>query len=213
MADLITLRPSPPICTPLPKFGGQPNWLADPQWPLTPAGLPMRFVCQLPVPQISENHSGRMFYLFVSDDPDDQTWDAEAGGNAVVLQPGPFEPHISVVPQETGPTLERWIEPASQDRRAPLVDRRVPTPVEYAVDLVPIPDALPDDSEHQLASRLGGQPRWLQNEESIANGPWRFAAQIDSCSDDYELNFGDAGVGYVFVSLDGRRARFLWQCC
>jgi hypothetical protein len=29
----------------------------------------------------------------------------------------------------------------------------------------------------------------------------------------FYIDFGDDGVGYAFISKDGHRAKFLWQCC
>lgn len=44
---------SSPITSADTKFGGQPVWLAEPQWPLSRAtGNPMRFVCQIVLRQV-----------------------------------------------------------------------------------------------------------------------------------------------------------------
>ncbi len=37
-----------PVSGAVTKFGGQPFWINDPQWPLSAAtGKPMRFICQI----------------------------------------------------------------------------------------------------------------------------------------------------------------------
>ena len=36
--------------------------------------------------------------------------------------------------------------------------------------------------------------------------------QLDSGKLPFDVNFGDAGVGYAFLSPDGKEGRFLWQC-
>ena len=51
------------------KFGGQPTWLEEPQWPLSrQSGAPMRFICQI---RLDEELFGavtaRMAYLFMTD--------------------------------------------------------------------------------------------------------------------------------------------------
>ena len=93
----------------------------------------------------------------------------------------------------------------------PAAPRRTFADVELAVDLVDM-DPASDEANLNLSQWLG-EPRWLQSEEVPAGGPWRFLMQIDSSSDAYVVNFGDAGVAYVFVAADGSTARFLWQCC
>lgn len=42
---------------------------------------------------------------------------------------------------------------------------------------------------------------------------WLLVLQLDSCNVPFDINFGDAGVGYAFVTADGSEGRFLWQCC
>jgi hypothetical protein len=36
--------------------------------------------------------------------------------------------------------------------------------------------------------------------------------QLDSTKVPFFVNFGDAGIGYLFLSADGQTAKFLWQC-
>jgi hypothetical protein len=36
--------------------------------------------------------------------------------------------------------------------------------------------------------------------------------QLNANKDIFEVNFGDAGIGYAFLSEDGTRGKFLWQC-
>lgn len=105
-----------PITAPISKFGGQPNWLAAPQWPLSRAtGRPMRFICQVRLPTQLQHGGQQMAYIFMSDDDAaDNTWDPEAGENAVILQPAPFECLVTTSPLPTGPTLQvRRTQPPS----------------------------------------------------------------------------------------------------
>jgi uncharacterized protein YwqG len=62
-------------------------------------------------------------------------------------------------------------------------------------------------------NKLGGTPGFLQNEDYPGEGEWKLLLQLDSTKVPFYVNFGDAGVGYAFLSADGREARFLWQCC
>lgn len=179
--------------TPVTKLGGQPVWLAEPQWPVS-AGLaePMTFIGQF---RLDGDGTGtadgtgtgagevRMAYLFMTDTEDfvDGTWEPEAGENAVIVQPGGrVPPFVAVRPLAAGPT---WPEE----------------------DHLPVDD---DEDDGEPWEFLGDEPVWMQGDETP--GPdWRLVGQL---SDRLGHDFGDAGVGYLFVSPDGAEGRFLWQC-
>jgi hypothetical protein len=36
--------------------------------------------------------------------------------------------------------------------------------------------------------------------------------RVDAESVPFDVNFGDMGVGYAYLSEDGTAAKFLWQC-
>ncbi|GFJ82612.1 hypothetical protein [Phytohabitans houttuyneae] len=164
------------------KMGGQPRWLEDPQWPLSASlGEPMQFIGQF---RIDGGGEARLAYVFMTDGDDyvDGTWEPDGGENAVIVQPGgQVPPFVTVRAQAEGPA---W----------PAADH---LPVDFVVD-----------AGREPWQFLGGEPRWLQGEETPGPG-WRFVAQL---TDSFGHNFGDAGIGYVFVSPDGDEGRFLWQC-
>ena len=54
-----------------------------------------------------------------------------------------------------------------------------------------------DDEDGGSWQLLGGEPQWLQGDETPGAG-WRLPGRLD---DDLGYNFGDAGIAYVFVSL------------
>jgi uncharacterized protein YwqG len=60
--------------------------------------------------------------------------------------------------------------------------------------------------------KIGGTSIFLQGEEYPEGGDWRLLLQLDSASVPFHVNFGDAGIGYAFISGDGNKGRFLWQC-
>ncbi|AQY20463.1 hypothetical protein T261_05774 [Streptomyces lydicus] len=69
------------------------------------------------------------------------------------------------------------------------------------------------DAERAPWQFLGGpgiEPQWLQGEEEPGEG-WRLVVQLTD-GEPFFLNFGDAGIGYAFLSPDGKEGRFLWQC-
>jgi uncharacterized protein YwqG len=202
---------SQPITDLVTKFGGKPVWLTQPEWPLSSAtGHPMRFICQIALdPDLFGEIPGRMAYLFITDEEQfvDGTWDPEGGENAVIIQPGMLT--VPTAPLRSGPTLQRGeSNPAGRH----LIFRDV----EYAVDLAlnADPDSFSDEEalDHLEECKIGGTPAFLQGERYPSGGQWKLLAQIDSADDLFYVNFGDAGVGYAFVSADGTQGRFLWQC-
>jgi uncharacterized protein YwqG len=92
----------------------------------------------------------------------------------------------------------------------PGSDRLVPEPCEFAVTL---DYGENPDEQDGYENKVGGTPDFLQGEEYPQGGPWRLLLQLDSSSVPFHVNFGDAGVGYAFISQDGTVGKFLWQCC
>jgi len=203
-----------PITEPVTKFGGQPVWLTAPQWPLS---------------RRWPDAAGKMAYLFMTDDEDCDTWQAEGGENALIIQPSSAELPVSTVPNAIGSPLCRF-EEHGKTRRA--------NPCEYraALTLGEEPEWLDEDSLDSLyederlgdealeqyleqysdaleGNKLGGGPLFIQNDEFPEGDGWRLLLQLDSTQVPFELDFGDAGVGYAFIDAAGERGRFLWQCC
>ena len=193
-------RVKQPVTEPVTKFGGQPVWVAGPQWPLGSQGEPLQFVCQVCVPDFfGPALAGKMVYVFALH-PAFEDWEEfadiaplspEDGENAVVIQPGGDPPAptwvlpvgakgqrrrgrpICVAAQATGPTL--------YDRKG--------RPGEWLVELKPGADpdytpigreAIPDDDvweryrEQVYGEKIGGTPDW-------GNGR---ASEIDSLAYD-----------------------------
>lgn len=213
-----------PVTSLVTKFGGQPNWLAEPQWPLSEeTGNLMRFIGQVAFSQVRGiTTSAQMAYLFMTDEEDgeyvDGTWEPDSGENAIVLQPGEYDyPYEEAA---TGPTLYRMVQKQGSDSLQTA-------PCEFSVSFTVAEDVaymtegdrwkLPD-KERELARgvleecKVGGTPVFLQGDEIPFNGDWQFLLQIDSGSTPFHVNFGDVGIGYGFMNCDGTEAKFLWQC-
>lgn len=170
-------KPTEPIREAVTKFGGQPVWLTTPQWPMARSdGKPMRFICQIALPPDLQCGGQRMAYVFMSDNVDGATYEAEGGDNAVILQPAAFEPHVRVeATSAPGPTLEVM-------RPGATGNRLVPVETELRVELMELPDEAASDEEFLFATRIGGAPGWMQGDDTPApaGAAWRFLAQIDS---------------------------------
>jgi uncharacterized protein YwqG len=211
-----------PISGLVTKFGGQPVWVSQPQWPLSKStGKPMRFICQIAFnSKLFEPVAAQMAYLFMTDGEEyvDGTWEADGGENAVILQPG--HTNVKIEPLIEGPSLYRMV-------KQPLNNRLVPESCEFSVALKPAEDA--DFVEESARSKwdkaawesyastldgnkIGGSPIFIQSTEFPSPGRWRLLLQLDSSKVPFMVNFGDAGIGYLFLSEDGQVAKFLWQC-
>ena len=102
-----------PIREPTTKFGGQPVWLDEPQWPLSrELGVPMRFIGQIAIPpELFSGGTGKVAYIFMTDADDyvDGTWEPNGGENAVVIQPAKAvdPPIVEVSANATGPAIRK----------------------------------------------------------------------------------------------------------
>lgn len=202
------------------KFGGQPDWIEDPQWPLSrETGNPMRFICQIDLSGFSTD--SKMAYLFMTDEEQyvDGTWEPDGGENAIILQPA-AETKIPTKPLKSGPTLYKMTKKLLSKKLTPKnVEYSVSLTEEEEPDFVDEADRAGWDEEKWAAyaealdkNKIGGTPIFLQGTEFPDSGKWHLLMQLDSTNVPFFVNFGDAGVGYAFLSDDGKTAKFLWQC-
>lgn len=218
--SLIFRQAQMPITGFVTKFGGQPTWWNEPQWPLSRAtGEPMRFICQIALDAtLFSDIPGRMAYLFITDGETfvDNTFDPEGGENALIIQPGKFKGATQLV--ATGPSLQAWVDDNKARRRVP-----VEFIVEFEAD--EDPDVLDENTareqgdtaweaftSHWNDNKLGGTAAFLQGSEYPSGGPWKLLMQLNDTNLPFDLLFGDGGIGYAFISADGEQGRFLWQC-
>ncbi|MEV6949542.1 hypothetical protein AB0N07_48125 [Streptomyces sp. NPDC051172] len=177
------------------KVGGQPVWLEEPQWPLSrETGRPMEFLGQFAL------EGGRLAFLFMTGDEReyvDGTWEPEGGENALVIQPGGRVPDFV--------TVERRAEGPSAGRD------HLPRHVDSGEGSGEHSNEEEDRRPWQFLGGPGVEPHWLQGDETPGDG-WQLVVQLDSGKLPFDVNFGDAGVGYAFLSPDGKEGRFLWQC-
>lgn len=204
------IRRNAPDSESLTKFGGQPNWLTTPEWPLSRSTKnPMRFLGQIELdPALFPNATARVAYLFMTDEENgdyvDGTWEPDGGENAVILQPGNNQAPTQPLP--TGPSLYQ-MEPGS-------FGKLQPEPREFAVRITPVDEdeILAEQDDGVFPNQIGGRPNFLQGEEFPFGDPSPLLLQLDSSTVPFYLNFGDAGIGYAFLNESGDQAKFLWQC-
>jgi len=192
------------------RFGGQPDWLEAPCWPVSAElGVPMRFIAQIRLPA-EPDAAPRLAYVFLTDEDEEyvDTFEADGGENAVIVQPGGVVP-VDYEPLASGPSL--------CDREGHPVCFLLETDPPRDTGAVPAPGA--DQPQNATGTALGanlpavqvgGTPAWVQGEETPA-GDWQLLAQIDSTQVPFWINFGDAGIGYVFLDTALTRGCLLWQ--
>ena len=191
------------------KFGGQPVWLEAAQWPLSATtGNPMKFICQIELNRdLYPQAQGKMAYIFMTDEEDEtaETWDPEAGENAVIIQPGTLSSRTKVKNVTKGPTLDKEYEVVMHQKEELQLSEEV--------ELNKLEDeALDAYYEIIGGNKIGGTPHFLQGEEYPEGNDWQLLLQLDSSQVPFEINFGDLGTGYVFINKEATVGRFLWQC-
>lgn len=227
-----------PITEPVTKFGGQPVWIEKPEWAVSRStGKPMMFIGQIRLEEeIFGQTESKMAYLFMTEEEDfvDGTWNPNSGENAVIIQPGGNNPPSA--PIEIGQTInvfkeipgESWLKPFPCEfavEKAEIVadieklfhDELDDEDADFEDESAEEPDFSTDDSDEEepgFENKLGGYPNFLQAEEypDENNENWNLLLQLDSGSTPFDINFGDLGIGYAFISKDGKTGKFLWQC-
>jgi len=213
-----------PITDAVTKFGGQPNWLEEPQWPISSElDSPMRFICQIKLTDDQfPGNEGKVAYIFMTEDEEyvDGTWESDGGENAVIIQPN-GKPQVKVRNIATGPTLQNYVEVTGKVRLQPL-DVELSVSLVASEDPVFIPEAVRFDlSEEDCdkycnkleGNKIGGTPGFLQGDEFPGEDiNWMLLMQLDSCDVPFSINFGDAGISYTFINKEGTIGKFLWQC-
>ncbi len=208
---------SSPITEPVTKFGGQPVWIEKSEWAVSRStGKPMMFIGQIQLDkEVFGEIESKMAYIFIEDEEAMSiTWEADGGDNAVIIQPnGNNPPSINTT---TGPTLYSGVVDGLRN----LPENQIPCEFRANLQIGEDPDSDAEIEENLLDKammeiKIGGTPIFLQSEQFPNNDKedWNLLLQMDSGSVPFDINFGDAGVGYAFISNDGKTGKFLWQCC
>ena len=221
---------------PATRFGGQPDWLSEPEWPLA-AGRAQRFIAQVRLP----GSEPRMAYIFMEDDgvgagdPDpgdlsEYDWNTDAPStyrvtdshapNAVIVQPG-GTPRVPTAPVAEGPTLPstgpgRTRPAVYRVELEPYVPETVEAEVEGEED-VPVAwwsvkKKFDEGEGGRPDVQVGGEAFWLQGDDAPGDD-WHHLATIDSATDDYYINCGDSGLAYAFLNPEQTNGVLIVQSC
>ena len=212
-----------PISECISKFGGQPNWVAEPEWPLDKKkNEKMLFVGQIELNgDLFGDTVGKMAYIFIDGDEDGQgTWEPDGGLNAVIIQPGNND--IKTVSDATGPTCPVNDYPVDFE-----LDENGLAEFKVIYDYLEEPEYLNEENignlidqdedtyeayaEKMEISKIGGNPFFIQAEEVPIQGEWKFLCQLHEEYLPVLVNFG-TGVAYLFMDKKGTFGKLLWQC-
>jgi uncharacterized protein YwqG len=186
------------------KFGGQPFRLNQSDWPKSKeTGNPMQFICQVVFDEeLFPGSKGKIAYIFMTAEEDyvDDTWEPDGGENAVIISSIDNKIDKSLVFQ--GPTLEEY-----------QVGLQIKAEPKFEISDDESSDTEYDEYDLLLqGNKIGGTPSFIQGEEFSEREGWQLLLQIDSTQVPFYINFGDAGVGYIFVNKDCTVGKFIWQC-
>jgi uncharacterized protein YwqG len=202
------------------RFGGQPDWIGTPQWPLSKStGKPMRFIGQVRLDDTGLAEDGvatanQIAYLFMSDNNGDYQIGSESahgGENAVILQPqGQYEGKN--LQQATGPSISEFESGPNVCYTVTTTDGKEPEFKKQAQrDKMPL-DKLSAYEELLGGNKMGGRPAFKQNDEfPNTNQRWHLVLQLEEKDVPFKLNLGDAGFLYVYVNKNAKRGYMNWQ--
>ena len=152
------------LSNPTTKFGGQPDWLAEPQWPLSAeTSSPMHFVCQIRLSDaFIDEHGDRLSYLFISGpDGGEETWSHDEGENCVIIQSSTERLPIPSIPW---PPLKKTNSPTG-----PTVSEKTFVPTLTAGS---DPDYVAQENRSEKLGdpeefKLGGVPVFVQDDDFV----------------------------------------------
>lgn len=198
-----------PVTEYITKFGGQPNWIEKPEWPLSLGwdNRPMMFVAQITLDSsIFGNTTPKMAYIFVThqESVDDTFFDPDinefnGGENAVILQPnGLYNGIVSCMSE--GPSLFD-----SENSACEFIPH-----LEIGKD----PSFLNNNEYQKLSSsekntyfnlidgnKIGGTPNLFQS-DYLPKGEWKLLLQLNSSFLPFFLNLGASPTMFALVNSE-----------
>lgn len=201
------------------KFGGQPVWLTEPQWPISSGwdNRPMMFVAQIALDKkLFGNTEDKMAYIFIThaESSEDDFFDPDIiypdeGENAVIIQPG-GKIFLETKKLEKGPTLfdssgfayEGYVKfNYSEDPKF--------------IDCNKFRKLSEDEKNAYCSSiegnKIGGVPYFFQGDEWPEDGRWKLLMQLNSNFLPFYLNLGAEPTAFAFISDDLKNGKLLIQ--
>ncbi|MPQ31638.1 DUF1963 domain-containing protein [Clostridium estertheticum] len=206
------------IVKPITKFGGQPVWLEEPQWPVSCGwdNRLMMFVGQIAIEKgMLGNKENAVAYIFVThaEDYNDDFYDPDVvewygGENAVIIQPG-GEVYCEYRNINDGPTLYD-----AKNRNFQYIPKIVESfdpdfIVEKEYNLLDV-SSQNEYFESVDKNKIGGTPSFFRGDE-WPEGDWKLLLQLKTNFLPFKLILGDMPVMYVFISHDFKRSGILIQ--
>lgn len=192
----------------LTRIGGHPHQVTKFVWPKCRSCRgPMQFIAQIAMKETGTARfagSPLIALVFLCQNSPGlcDEWDADDGANEVVM----VESGNATIVVPDGPTT--------------LPGLSLVTLCDYDSD----PNGETDDDGYiaacdrdaKVLGKLGGHPLWIQADETpecSCGRPMTFVAQLEERGGGGDINFGGAGVGYVFVcGVCEFLGKFLFQC-
>ena len=204
------------------KFGGQPDWIKETDWPVSPSweGRKMTFVGQIFLKKnMLGNDKDLMAYIFMTQpesfeddffDPDIADWDG--GENAVIIQT--FDSAI----------LPNGAKPLGGEDGPSLFDEN-----DEHYEYIPViketqeADFLSVEESHQLSKeqqseyfkevdkdKIGGTPAFFTGDD-WPEGNWKLLLQLHCNFQPFVLRSGGISTMFVFISEDFQKGGMLIQ--
>lgn len=202
---------------PISKFGGQPVWIGEEQWPISIGweNKKMMFVGQILIEKgMLGNEKDLMVYIFVTHpesyeddffDPDIAEWDG--GENAVIIQS--FENVHDNTNCQEGPTL--FDKNNEQYEYIPILKKG------YDPEFLTSREFRKLDSKQQEeyfnlidTNKIGGTPNFFR-EDVFLEGEWILLLQLKCEFLPFVLKAGTMSMLYVFISKDFKKAGMFIQ--
>ncbi|MCG5468977.1 DUF1963 domain-containing protein [Micromonospora sp. LAH09] len=188
------------------RTGGLPHVPREFEWPrCRECAGPMQFLAQVDLADVEPDSVGLLSVFMCQNDPGlCDEWDPGAGGNRAFIF------LTDIAPTHTPPGDGITLLDATCAVEFEDID---------AENYLDAPEHWHQRSgrpQREVLGQLGGQPAWLQNDETPTCGTcavsMAFVVQLEEGHDHRtSINFG-GGCGYAFYCRGCATAAFLWQC-
>lgn len=204
------------------KFGGLPFGLPTENYPVCKeCGNPLALLAQLfhQSKRLDLGKDGRVLFIFQCNNMKNyslcSTWDQNSGANACfIVEPEDLTAQTENIPDgEFQAEKEFWIKDwVIRDDGLPeeILEVFFDEQKYYELDEEEFEEIYENLEER---TKFGSVPTWIQSPET-PKGDWKFVGQLDDLTG---FNFGDAGIGYIFIEKTEGLAqlpegKFFWQC-